>query len=315
MNVYDTVNKLASEIRQSEEYANYKMAKQALNLNTALKEKMAEFEKTRYEVQLEMMQTGKNDEEKYKRMQDLYAVYDYDIVRLSAIRTIAKVTAEHYVRCYIEEKKLRFSDEKIKHIVDDDKDLDELAKKYPSNIELCKKYLKKLNNESVKIEEDKDSESSLYIAISNKILIANIAKSYTRIQTIAHECLHSVQDRKLLIFNFIFSNIYLLYFAVICLLAIFKMIPNKILFISIYLILSMVYYVVRVYLENDAMIKARYLAKEYMEEEKISTPEEINKIVKGFDRINDLGIKVTNYKFFLNIMIKFLIFIIICVIR
>ena len=92
------------------------------------------------------------------------------------------------------------------------------------------------------------------------------------------------------------------------------MIPNKMLFISIYLILSMVYYVVRVYLENDAMIKARYLAKEYMEEEKISTPEEINKIVKGFDRINDLGIKVTNYKFFLNIMIKLIIFIVICLI-
>ena len=34
---------------------------------------MAEFEKTRYEVQLEMMQTGKNDEEKYKKMQDLYS--------------------------------------------------------------------------------------------------------------------------------------------------------------------------------------------------------------------------------------------------
>ena len=77
----------------------------------------------------------------------------------------------------------------------------------------------------------------------------------------------------------------------------------------------MVYYVVRVYLENDAMIKARYLAKEYMEEEKISTTEEINKIVKGFDRINDLGIKVTNYKFFLNIMVKLLVFIIICIIR
>ena len=72
MNVYDTANKLASEIKQSEEYANYKMAKQALNLNTALKEKMVEFEKIRYEVQLEMMQTGKNDEEKYKKMQDLY---------------------------------------------------------------------------------------------------------------------------------------------------------------------------------------------------------------------------------------------------
>lgn len=73
MNVYDTANRLAGEIKQSEEYANYKMAKQALNLNTALKEKMAEFEKARYEVQIEMMQTGKNNEEKYKAVQELYA--------------------------------------------------------------------------------------------------------------------------------------------------------------------------------------------------------------------------------------------------
>lgn len=73
MNVYDTANRLAGEIKQSEEYLNYKMAKQALNLNTKLKEKMEEFEKARYEVQVEMMQTGKNDEEKYKKMQGLYA--------------------------------------------------------------------------------------------------------------------------------------------------------------------------------------------------------------------------------------------------
>ncbi len=73
MNVYDTANRLAGEIKQSEEYLSYKMAKQALNLNTKLKEKMEEFEKTRYEVQLEKMQTGKENEEKYKKMQDLYA--------------------------------------------------------------------------------------------------------------------------------------------------------------------------------------------------------------------------------------------------
>lgn len=73
MNVYDTANRLAQEIKQSEEYVNYKMAKQTLNLNTALKEKMSKFEKMRYEVQLEIMQTGKDNEEKYKEMQDLYA--------------------------------------------------------------------------------------------------------------------------------------------------------------------------------------------------------------------------------------------------
>ena len=38
-----------------------------------IKDKMAEFEKTRYEVQIEMMQTGKNDEEKYKKVQELYS--------------------------------------------------------------------------------------------------------------------------------------------------------------------------------------------------------------------------------------------------
>ena len=202
---------------------------------------------------------------------------------------------------------------KIKKLADEDKDLDEIAQKYPSNIELCKKYLKKLNNNSVKIEENKNSKSSLYIAISNKILIADISESYTRIQTIAHECLHSIQDRRILIFNFIFSNIYLLYFGVICILKLFKLLPNELMFLSIFLILGLVYYMVRIYLENDAMIKARYLAKEYLGEAKISDTKEIDKLVKGFDKINNIGIKVTNYKFFLNIMIKLLIFIFICI--
>ena len=72
MNIYDTVNRLAQEIKQSEEYVNYKMAKQSLNLNKDLKEKMAEFEKMRYEVQLQTMQTGKQDEEKYNQLQKIY---------------------------------------------------------------------------------------------------------------------------------------------------------------------------------------------------------------------------------------------------
>ena len=73
MNVYDTANNLANEIKKSEEYVNYKMAKESLNLNTNLKEQIKEFEQMRYEVQIEMMQTGKNNEEKYKKMQDKYA--------------------------------------------------------------------------------------------------------------------------------------------------------------------------------------------------------------------------------------------------
>ncbi len=195
------------------------------------------------------------------------------------------------------------------------KELDELSKKYPDNITLCKDYLKKLNNVNVEIEESKDAKSSLYIAITNKIYIANITNTYTRIQTLAHECLHSVQDRKILLFNFIFSNIYLLYFIIICALAIFQKLENEMMFLTIFLILSMIYYMVRIYLENDAMIKAKYLAKEYMEEVKISTTDEIEKIVTGFDTINNLGIKCTNYHFFLMSIVKIIIYSIICYIR
>lgn len=199
----------------------------------------------------------------------------------------------------------------LKHI-GENKELDELTRKYPSNIDMCKEYLKKLKNEKVKIEENTNAEASLYIAVTDKILIANIQKSYTRIQTIAHECLHSVQSRKLLLFNFIFSNIYLIYFFTICGLIIFKILPYKMMFLVIFLILSMIYYLVRVFLENEAMIKARYLAKEYMEEKKISSKSEIEKIVKEFDKINSIGIKCINYNFFFEIMIKTLIILILC---
>ena len=40
MNVYDTANQLAEEIKQSEEYVTYKMAKEAINLNFELKNKI-----------------------------------------------------------------------------------------------------------------------------------------------------------------------------------------------------------------------------------------------------------------------------------
>ncbi len=73
MNIYDTANKLASELKSSEEYMNYKVAKEAINLKPDLKEKIQDFEKMRYETQIEEMQTGKSDEEKMKKMQEMYA--------------------------------------------------------------------------------------------------------------------------------------------------------------------------------------------------------------------------------------------------
>lgn len=198
----------------------------------------------------------------------------------------------------------------IKNIkqIGENKELDELTEKYPSNIDVCKSILEMVNNKTVKIEENKDSNTSLYIAILNKISIANVRGSFTRIQTIAHECLHSIQDRNILLFNFWFSNIYLIYFAIISLFALLGKLPNKMMFLTILIIFGFIYYFTRSYLENDAMIKARFLANEYMEKQNISSKEEIFKIIKEYDKLNNIGIKCVNYKLYFDVCIKIIIF-------
>lgn len=183
-------------------------------------------------------------------------------------------------------------------------DLDKIVEKYPNNQQVAQEILKMLNNEKVKIEENENAESSLYVAISDKIFIGNIQKSYTRIQTIAHECLHSVQSRKLLLFHFIFSNFYLLYFVLVALLGILKILPFEMTFLVSFVLIGMLFYAVRIYLENDAMIKAPFLAKEYMRGKQISSLEEIEKVMKGYDELNQIGIKAVNYKLFMGIMMK-----------
>ena len=203
----------------------------------------------------------------------------------------------------------------IKKIGEDNQELDEMVKKYPSNIEICRSILKKLNNEKVKIQEDKQANNCLYIAVSDKILIANMRESFTRIQTIAHECLHSVQDRRILLFNYIFSICYLASFYILALIGIFKFIPYKILALCVFVFLSFIYYFVRSYLEDDAMTKARFLAKEYMEEENISEKKEIDRIVQEYDKLNNLGIKTTNYSLFFSTVVRMIILCIIFIIR
>lgn len=74
MNVYDTANKLAQEIRTSEEFLSYKKAKQNLDSNVELKAKVDEFEKTRYDVQVLAMQGKEVEEEKNKKLQEMYTI-------------------------------------------------------------------------------------------------------------------------------------------------------------------------------------------------------------------------------------------------
>ena len=71
---------------------------------------------------------------------------------------------------------------------------------------------------------------------------------------------------------------------------------------------------VRTFLENDATFKPKYLVKEYTFEKNLSSQEEIEEIIQGFTKLNDVGIKTVNYQLFLEILIKVSIFSIVAVI-
>ena len=73
-NIYDTANKLASEIRQSEEFVKYRDARKSVLANPDLKNKIEEFEKISYEVQVLSMEKGASDPEKMKKLQEMYTI-------------------------------------------------------------------------------------------------------------------------------------------------------------------------------------------------------------------------------------------------
>ena len=171
-----------------------------------------------------------------------------------------------------------------------------------------------LGNETVKIKEAKNTQTSLYIAATDTISIADMKENYARIQTIAHECMHSVQDRRLLLFNFIFSNINILYLLTIIVLTIIGVIQNTALQIIILTMLAIIKFAVRGFLEIDAMTKSKYTAKEYMESKNILTKEEITKIIEKYDEINKLGIPFTVVHILTSSLLGILIYAIISII-
>lgn len=191
-----------------------------------------------------------------------------------------------------------------------DKKLNDIANKFPSNKEICMEILEKLNNKNVNIGETKDSKTSLYIAITNKIIIANINDTFTRIQTIAHECLHSIQNRRILLSNFIFSNISIITFIIFTILILLN-IGNSYIYTQIFIGIGIIGYVIKAYLENEAMSKAFYLAKEYIneyQEKNIDiSKNDIDLLIKNLDTLNRMGIPLTNFYLLIIFLIKVII--------
>ena len=103
-NVYDTANRLAYEIKESKEYKDYKLARQKIDENPELKEKIDEFEKVRYEAQVLSIKAREEDKEKIQKLQELYDIlvknsdikeyFDLEVKFNVMIADINKIIAE-----------------------------------------------------------------------------------------------------------------------------------------------------------------------------------------------------------------------------
>lgn len=196
----------------------------------------------------------------------------------------------------------------LRKIVEDE-ELAKRVKKFPSNTEICKQTLEKLNKEDVKVEEDDSSKTSVYMVFKNKIVIGK-ANVITRIQTVIHECIHSTQDKRLLKFNVIFANINNLYLLIISVLSLFNRISYNTATICLWILalMQIILYAVRSFLETDAMIRAEFITQDYIEKTNYVSKEEKEKIIQIYKDVNKVGIKSYNYVLLMKALIRLLIY-------
>lgn len=196
----------------------------------------------------------------------------------------------------------------LRKIVEDE-ELAKSVKKFPSNTEICKQTLEKLNKEDVKVEEDDSSKTSVYMVFKNKIVIGK-ANVITRIQTVIHECIHSTQDKRLLKFNVIFANINNLYFLIISVLSLFNRISYNTATICLWILalMQIILYAVRSFLETDAMTRAEFITQDYIEKTNYVSKEEKEKIIQVYKDVNKVGIKSYNYVLLMKALIRLLIY-------
>lgn len=104
MLVYDKAHELSKAIKESKEYLEYKDLKSKIFLNNELREKIEEFEKIRYEVQVLTVNGKGQDEEKMQKLQELYKIlienrevkefFDKEVIFNVMLADVNKIIAE-----------------------------------------------------------------------------------------------------------------------------------------------------------------------------------------------------------------------------
>jgi len=144
-----------------------------------------------------------------------------------------------------------------------------VLKKIGSNEKIANEILDYIGNKNTKIEtnEDPKVKASFYDGNTDKIVIKNTddLEDCSRVIHIAHECIHSIQDKKLIKINFILSNIQILYFLGIFIYFFYnKDVDLRFTLLLVQLFIFIATFFVKITLESDATYRAPNLAFEYL---------------------------------------------------
>lgn len=149
--------------------------------------------------------------------------------------------------------------------------MEEILNKNPK--EICIDILKQINNENVKFEMDDSSRTSLYVFLTNTIIISNKKvktkksideQNKSKLLVTAHECAHSIQPKIVQWMNFVLTNLEIIMFLAILFITFILKYTNPILN-YIYLGLSLFSIAIRHYLEMDATIKSVKITSKYLQ--------------------------------------------------
>lgn len=192
--------------------------------------------------------------------------------------------------------------------------LEKISEKFPEDKEICNDILKQIKAKNVKVKIDKESYNCFYAVATNSITIGKFKQDIIKIQTIAHECIHATQNKSTLWTNFILSNIYNVYFLVILVLTLFNKVKFTNVLMYVLIMLAIIKFIIRAYLENDAMIRAKYVSKEYLDSKEIFTEKEKEELINKYEQVNKLGIPFYNFYLFSNEILKIIVYCIISLI-
>ena len=144
-----------------------------------------------------------------------------------------------------------------------------ILKKIGDNEVIAKEILNNLNNTHTSVEKNKDDniKASFYNCNLDKIVIKDTKdlEDLSRVVHIAHECVHSIQDKKIQKVHFIISNIQILYFLAIFIYFFYN--KNMELRFALLLIQMFVFFCaffIKVVLESDATYRAVLVSLEYL---------------------------------------------------